>query len=154
MLDSVSNSRGQKMNTNFFSSNFSGTTGISQQNPRMSRQKSLISLASRDIPNFLAPTPLCRRPLPHRKISGLKSLGLCSVFVFETSACRRNPLTQSHVMTCRKRLCFGVRAQTLAFWGFACWTHQASGKANRGRRMSIDERTQDNKHTKFEIIFL
>ena len=37
----------------------------------ISRQKSLISLVSRDVPNFLAPTPSCGRPLPLRKISGL-----------------------------------------------------------------------------------
>ena len=49
-------------------------------NPGISRQKSLISLASRDTSNFLAPTPSRGRPLPHRKISGLKSLGLCSFF--------------------------------------------------------------------------
>ena len=75
--------RGQKLNTNLFFSNFSGTTGVSQRNPGISRQKSLTSLVSRDIPNFLAPTPSCGRPLPHRKISGLKSLGLGSWFVSE-----------------------------------------------------------------------
>ena len=81
-------SRGQKLNTNFFFSNFSGTAGISQRNPGISRQKSLISLVSRDIPNFLAPTPSCGRPLPHRKISGLRiqlSLGLGSFFVPDKS---------------------------------------------------------------------
>ena len=75
--------RGQKLNTNFFFSNFSGTAGISQQNPGISRQKSFISLVSRDIPNFLAPTPSRGRPLPKPKISGLKSLGLGSFFVPE-----------------------------------------------------------------------
>ena len=59
--------RGQKLNTDIFFSNFSGTAGISQQNPRISRQKSLISLVSRDIPNFLAPTPSLGRPYPNRK---------------------------------------------------------------------------------------
>ena len=71
------------MNPNIFFSNFSGASGISRQNPRISRQKSLIPWASRDIPNFLAPTPSRGRPLPHQKISGLKSLGLCSFFVPE-----------------------------------------------------------------------
>ena len=75
--------RGQKLNTNFFFSNFSGAAGISQQNPGISRQKNLISLVSRDIPNFLAPTRSCGRPLPHRKISGLKTLGLGSFFVLD-----------------------------------------------------------------------
>ena len=68
-----------------FFSNFSGYPGISQQNPGISRPKSLISLVSRDIPNFLA-TPSCGRPLPHRKISELKSLGLGSFFVPDSSA--------------------------------------------------------------------
>ena len=81
-------SRGQKMNTNIFSSNFSSTAGISQRNPGISRQKSLISesLVSLDIPSFLAPTPSCGRPLPHHKIYGLKSLGLCSFFVPDSKA--------------------------------------------------------------------
>ena len=75
--------RERKLNTNFFFSNFSGTSGISQQNPGISRQKSLIPWVSRDIPNFLAPTPSRGRPPPHQKISGLKSLGLGSFFVPE-----------------------------------------------------------------------
>ena len=37
----IDNIRGQKLNTNFFFANFSCTTGISQQNPGISRQKSL-----------------------------------------------------------------------------------------------------------------
>ena len=53
----------------------------SRQNPGTSRQKSLIPWVSRDIPNFLAPTPSRGRPPPHQKISGLKSLGLGSFFV-------------------------------------------------------------------------
>ena len=81
----LENFRERKLNPNFFFSNFSGAPGISRRNPGMSRQKNLISLVSRGIPNFLAPTPSCGRPLPHRKISGLKSLGLGSFFVPETS---------------------------------------------------------------------
>ena len=73
--------RGQKLNPNMFFSNFSGASGISRQNPGISRQKSLIPWVSRDIPNFLAPTPSRGRPPPHQKISGLKSLGLGSFFV-------------------------------------------------------------------------
>ena len=87
LFKSIAFSRGQKLNTNFFSSCFSGAAGISQQqNPGTSRPKSLISLVSRDIPNLLGPTPSRGRPLPHRKISGLKSLGLCSFFVPDGSA--------------------------------------------------------------------
>ena len=78
--------RERKLNPNFFFSNFSGAPGISRQNPGISRQKSLISLVSRGIPNFLAPTPSCGRPLPRRKISGLKSLDLGSFFVPEIQA--------------------------------------------------------------------
>ena len=70
----------RKLNTNFFFSNFSGTSGISRQNPGISRQKRLISLVSRDIPDFSAPTPSRGRPPPHRRIFGPKSLGLGSFF--------------------------------------------------------------------------
>ena len=73
--------RGQKLNMNFFSQTFRALPGYPGKIPRYPRQKSLISLVSRDISNFLAPTPSRGRPLPHRKISGLKSLGLCSFFV-------------------------------------------------------------------------
>ena len=59
------------------------SSGISRQNPGISRPKSLISLVLRDVSNFLAPTPSRGRPLPHRKISGLKSLDLGSFFVPE-----------------------------------------------------------------------
>ena len=47
--------RERRLNTSFFFSNFSGAPGISRQNPGISRPKSLISLVSRDISNFLAP---------------------------------------------------------------------------------------------------
>ena len=78
--------RERKLNTIFFFSNFSGTSGISRQNPGISRQKSLVSLVSRDIPNFSAPTPSRGRPPPHRRISGLKSLGLGSFFFREKNS--------------------------------------------------------------------
>ena len=83
--------------TQFFFSNFSGAAGISHQNPVIFRPKSLISLASRDIPNFLAPIPSRGRPLPHRKISGLKSLGLRSFSCLrsQTIANRRDFLSQT-----------------------------------------------------------
>ena len=64
--------------------------GISRQNPGISRRKSLISLVSRGIPNFLAPTPSCGRPLPTRKKSGLKSLGLGSFFVPDSFLTKRS----------------------------------------------------------------
>ena len=75
--------RERKLSTNLFFSNFPGTSGISRQNPGISRQKSLVSLVSRDIPNFSAPAPSRGRPPPHPKISGPKSLGLGSFFLPE-----------------------------------------------------------------------
>ena len=72
------NVRVRKLNTNFFFSNFSGTPGISRENPGMSQQKVWFPWVSEDIPNFLAPTPSLGRPPPHPKISGPKSLGLGS----------------------------------------------------------------------------
>ena len=96
--------RERKSNPNFFFSNFSGAPGISQQNPGISRPKSLISLVSRGIPNFLAPTPSCGRPLPHRKISGLKSLGLGSFFVPEsTSSLQRMAANSGLLRACYRR---------------------------------------------------
>ena len=95
-------SRERKLNPNFFFSNFSGTPGISRRNPGISRQKSLISLVSRGIPNFLAPTPSCGRPLPHRKISGLKSLGLGSFFVPDIRLPATSVPTQAWLATHRK----------------------------------------------------
>ena len=73
--------RERKLNPNFFFSNCSGAPGISRQNPGISCPKSLISLVSRDVSNFLAPTRSRGRPLPHWKISGPKSLGLGSFSV-------------------------------------------------------------------------
>ena len=57
----------QKLNTNLFFSNSSGTPGISRQNPGISRPKSLISLVSRDISNFLAPPVHVEDPYPTGK---------------------------------------------------------------------------------------
>ena len=42
--------------------NFSGAPGLSWQNPGVSRQKVSFPWLSKDIPNFLAPTPSCERP--------------------------------------------------------------------------------------------
>ena len=73
--------RGSKLNTNFFFSSFSGTPGISRQNPGKSRRKVWFHWVSRDIRNCLAPTPSRGRPPPHQKISGPKSLSLGSFFL-------------------------------------------------------------------------
>ena len=61
------------MNTNFFLSNFSGHSGISRQNPGISRPKDWFPWVPKDIPNFWPP------PV-HPKISGPKSLGLGAFF--------------------------------------------------------------------------
>ena len=59
----------------------------------------MIFLISRDIPNFLATTSSCGRPLPHRKISGLKGLqGLASsqqrLSVRELSKAQSSPVQE------------------------------------------------------------
>ena len=78
--------RERKLNPNIFFSNFSGAPGISRQNPGISRPKSLISLFSRDVSNFLAPTRSRGRPLLHWKVSGPKSLGLGSFLLPDINA--------------------------------------------------------------------
>ena len=50
----------------------------SRQNPGMSRQKVGFPWVSKDMPNFLAPTPSREKPPPHPKISGPESLDLGS----------------------------------------------------------------------------
>ena len=74
--------RQRKLNPNFFFSNFF-FCGHPWDIPAESRDippKKFDFPGFEGIPNFLAPTPSCGRPLPHRKISGLKSLGLGSFF--------------------------------------------------------------------------
>ena len=84
IVDFVGVVRERRLNPNFFFSNFLGAPGISRQNPGISRPKSLISLVSRDVSNFLAPPPVhVEDPEPHWKISGPKSLGLGSFFLPE-----------------------------------------------------------------------
>ena len=129
--------RGQNWTQTFVFSNFSGTPGISQQNPGISRQKSLISLVSRDISNFLTPTPSCGRPLPHRKRSGLKSLGLCSFCFsdlcsffwpdFQMSPLRGAAVASRQQSTeCRRRW---LGQQQTLFFVHACWGgRQRSGE--------------------------
>ena len=58
----------------FFLKLFGHRRNISQQNPGISSQKSLISLVSRDIPKFLAPTHSRGRSSSHPKTSGPNSL--------------------------------------------------------------------------------
>ena len=65
--------RERKLNTNFFSQTFRAPPGHPGKIP--ARKKVWFPWASRDIPNFSAPTPSCGRPPPHPKISRPKSLG-------------------------------------------------------------------------------
>ena len=89
--------RGKKLNTIVFS-NFVRTPGHPNQNPGISRQNVWFSWASRDIPSIVAPTHSRGRSPPHRKISGPKSLGLCSFFLPDKSP------TTHMFETARKRL--------------------------------------------------
>ena len=95
----------------FVFSNFSGAAGISQQNPGISRQKSLISLVSRDIPNLLAPTPSRgRTPTPLENIR-TKKFGFGFLFLpwlasrkhckFEYVATLQSLIVREH-QTCTK----------------------------------------------------
>ena len=70
--DSDCISRERKLNTNFFFSNFSGTPGMSRQNPRISRQKVWLPWVSKNIPNFLAPTLHVEAPHPTRRFPDQK----------------------------------------------------------------------------------
>ena len=107
------------MNTNFFSLKLFGRRQDIPAESRDIRQKSLISLISRDIPNFLAPTPSCGRPLPHRKISGLKSLGLGSFFVPEKGLWASRPWVSSMVSPKVSRGVWGSPRQSLRGLGDA-----------------------------------
>ena len=76
----ASTSRERRLNTNFL---FLKLFGRPRDIPAKSRDippKKFDSCVSRDISNFLAPTPSRGKPLPHWKISGPKSLGLGSFF--------------------------------------------------------------------------
>ena len=68
----------------FFLKFFGRPRDIPPQNPGMSRQKVCFSWVSRDIPNFLAPTPSRGRSPPHPKISGTKKFGFGFLFLPET----------------------------------------------------------------------
>ena len=56
----------------FFSQTFRAPPGCPGKIPGYLAKKRLVSLVSRDIPNFSAPTPSRGRPPPHPKISGQK----------------------------------------------------------------------------------
>ena len=73
--------REQKLNTNIFSSNFSGAPGISWQKSRNIPPKVWFRWVSRDIPNFLAPTPSRGRPPPRGRCLDPK-FGFVLFFLF------------------------------------------------------------------------
>ena len=133
------------MNTNCFFSNFSGSGRISRQNPGISRQTSLISLVSRDIPNFLAPTHSRGRPPPHQKISGLKSLGLGSFFVPEYE------LTPEYCGKKVPRAMRAMRGKTLENCTISTvlWVHrkllQSTVKATLASNQSYESKTGSNR---------
>ena len=70
--------RGQNLNANFFSQTFRAVPGYPGEITGYPAQKVWFPCVSRDIPNFLAPTRSRGRPPPHQKISGPKTLCLCS----------------------------------------------------------------------------
>ena len=70
--------RARELNTNLFFLNFSGRPQDIPQNPGIPCEKVWFHWASKDISDFLAPTPSRERPPPHLKISGPESLGLGS----------------------------------------------------------------------------
>ena len=72
---------GPKVGHNFFSQTFLAPPGFPAKNPGVSHQKVWFPWVSKDIPNFLAPTPSRGRLPPHPKISGPKSLGLGPFFL-------------------------------------------------------------------------
>ena len=60
---------GRELNTNLFFSNFSGAPGISQQNPRISRQKSLVSPGFEGHTELSGPHPFTwKTPTPPENI--------------------------------------------------------------------------------------
>ena len=81
---------GQNCTQTFVFSNLSDTPTTSHPNPGISHQKVCFPWVSKDIVNFLAPTPSRGRPPPHPKISGPKSLGL-GFFFFPDKQERTSP---------------------------------------------------------------
>ena len=127
--------RERELNPNIFFSNFSGTAGISRQNPRISRQKKFDSLGFEGHTELFGPTPSRGRPPPDRKISGLKSLGLCSFS--EQLPCRSAEVKFSSVFLCQR--CreiwreILVKFSVLRFPGFGC-TAENFTKISRQKR--------------------
>ena len=93
--------------------------------PGYPAKKSLISLVSRGIPNFLAPTPSSGGPPPQRKISGLKSLGLGSFFESITSRDAKSACFQGSQTSCTE-IISGFFLQNLAEKDHITWWMRAA----------------------------
>ena len=79
----IADIRERELNTNLY---FLKLFGHPRDIPAKSRDippKNLVSLVSKDIPNFWPPPLHVQNPPPHPKISGPKSLGLGSFFLPE-----------------------------------------------------------------------
>ena len=72
---------------NFSSHAFRAPPGLPRKIPGYPAKKVGFSLVLRDIPNLLAPPHSRGRPPPQPKISGPKSLGLCSFSLPEIKRC-------------------------------------------------------------------
>ena len=91
--------RARELNTNLFFLNFSGAPRISRKIPEYPAKKFGFTGLRGTYRNFLAPTRARGRPVPHRKISGHESLGLCSFFVpkfFKTASIVSGPEKRGH----------------------------------------------------------
>ena len=105
---SLDRSRERKLNTNFFFSNFSGTSGISRQNPGISHPKSLISPGFEGHTELFGPHPFTwKDPQPHRRISGPESLGLGSFFFSDSRQITCFASQFPHALLWRCSYCFG-----------------------------------------------
>ena len=80
-LEKAKQIQGQKLNVNFFSQTFRATPGYPGKIPGYPARKVCFPSVSRDIPNFLAPTPFTSKtPTPPEDIQTQK-LGFVLLFL-------------------------------------------------------------------------
>ena len=95
--------REQELNTNLFYQNFQASPGHRGKIQDIPEKKI-------DFPGFegrtelLDPHPFTWKTLPHRRISGLKSLGLCSFFVPDTHVFWQRQVTTKQLLCGEKAL--------------------------------------------------
>ena len=77
---------GGKIEHKLYFSNFSGTPGISQQNPGISCQKKFGFPGFEGHTELFGPHPFMWKTPTSQKIPGPKSLSLCSFFLLETNS--------------------------------------------------------------------